>query len=121
MLELVGIIAGIVAAASILLFGSRGLVDLVRGISERRKHGDDQSPALEEPVVAVAIQTTAADFPEEPPSLLADIPAVPSGDVFVGRQREMGELKAALEDSLSGRARVVALVGEPGIGKTRTA
>ena len=38
-----------------------------------------------------------------------------------GRQREMGELKACLEDALSGRGRLVTLVGEPGIGKTRTA
>jgi len=44
-----------------------------------------------------------------------------AGGVFVGRQREMGELKAALEDALSGRGRTVMLVGEPGIGKTRTA
>ena len=43
-----------------------------------------------------------------------------SNGVFVGRQREMDELKAALEDSLSGRGRMVTLVGEPGIGKTRT-
>jgi DNA-binding CsgD family transcriptional regulator/tetratricopeptide (TPR) repeat protein len=32
----------------------------------------------------------------------------------------MGSLKAALEDTLSGRGRLVMLVGEPGIGKTRT-
>ena len=44
-----------------------------------------------------------------------------AGGVFVGRQREMGELKAALEDALSGRGRLVTVVGEPGIGKTRTA
>jgi tetratricopeptide (TPR) repeat protein len=44
-----------------------------------------------------------------------------AGGVFVGRQREMGELKAALEDALSGRGRLLTLVGEPGIGKTRTA
>jgi len=44
-----------------------------------------------------------------------------AGGVFVGRQREMGELKAALEDALSGHGRLVTLVGEPGIGKTRTA
>jgi tetratricopeptide (TPR) repeat protein len=44
-----------------------------------------------------------------------------AGGVFVGRQREMGELKAALEDVLSGRGKMVTLVGEPGIGKTRTA
>jgi tetratricopeptide (TPR) repeat protein len=40
---------------------------------------------------------------------------------FVGRQREMGELKAALEEALSGQGRLVMLAGEPGIGKTRTA
>jgi DNA-binding CsgD family transcriptional regulator len=45
-----------------------------------------------------------------------------SGDgIFVGRQREMGQLKTALEDALSGQGRLVMLVGEPGIGKTRTA
>ena len=33
----------------------------------------------------------------------------------------MDDLKAALEDSLSGRGRMLTLVGEPGIGKTRTA
>ncbi len=44
-----------------------------------------------------------------------------SGGVFVGRQKEMGELKAALEEALSGHGRLVMLVGEPGIGKTRTA
>jgi len=41
--------------------------------------------------------------------------------VFVGRLREMDDLQAALEDALSGRGRLVALSGEPGIGKTRTA
>ena len=40
---------------------------------------------------------------------------------FVGRQREMDKLNAALEDVLSGSGRLVMLVGEPGIGKTRTA
>ena len=44
-----------------------------------------------------------------------------AGGVFVGRKREMGELKAYLEDALSGRGMLVTLVGEPGIGKTRTA
>ena len=44
-----------------------------------------------------------------------------AGGVFVGRQREMGDLKACLEDALSGRGRLVTLMGEPGIGKTRTA
>ena len=41
--------------------------------------------------------------------------------VFVGRQAEMGVLQAALEDALAGRGRLVMLVGESGIGKTRMA
>ena len=45
----------------------------------------------------------------------------PAIGLFVGREREMGELRAALEDSLAGHRRLVMLVGEPGIGKTRTA
>ena len=44
-----------------------------------------------------------------------------TGRIFVGRQREMGELRAALEESIAGRGRLAVLVGEPGIGKTRTA
>ncbi|MAG13473.1 MAG: hypothetical protein CMN78_02635 [Spirochaetales bacterium] len=44
-----------------------------------------------------------------------------AGGVFVGRKREIGRMKAALEESLSGHGRMVMLVGEPGIGKTRTA
>ena len=40
---------------------------------------------------------------------------------FVGRVTEMAELTVSLEDALSGRGRLVMLVGEPGIGKTRTA
>jgi class 3 adenylate cyclase len=41
--------------------------------------------------------------------------------VFVGREREMDEVRAGFEETLSGRGRLLLLVGEPGIGKTRTA
>ncbi len=44
-----------------------------------------------------------------------------AGGVFVGRHKEMDQLKAAFEEVLSGHGRMVTLVGEPGIGKTRTA
>jgi len=44
-----------------------------------------------------------------------------SGGVFVGRHREMDTLKATFEETLGGHGKMVALVGEPGIGKTRTA
>jgi DNA-binding CsgD family transcriptional regulator len=42
-------------------------------------------------------------------------------DSFVGRQRELEALHAAMVYALSGRGRIVMLAGEPGIGKTRTA
>ena len=45
MFELVGIIAGIIAAASVVLFGSRGLMDLIRGASRRRNSQPTQSLA----------------------------------------------------------------------------
>jgi class 3 adenylate cyclase/tetratricopeptide (TPR) repeat protein len=40
---------------------------------------------------------------------------------FVGRNREQAALQAALERALEGDGQVVALVGEPGVGKTRLA
>ena len=46
---------------------------------------------------------------------------VMSSGAFVGRRQELADLKAALEESLAGRGRLVMLAGEPGIGKTRTA
>ena len=43
------------------------------------------------------------------------------GGVFVGRHEEMDRLRAAVDDAFSGRGGMVMLIGEPGIGKTRTA
>jgi len=48
-------------------------------------------------------------------------PSQLTSSTFVGRDREMGELYKALEETLAGQGRLVMLVGEPGIGKTRTA
>jgi class 3 adenylate cyclase len=41
--------------------------------------------------------------------------------VFVGRENEIDRLRTALEEAFEGRGRLMMLVGEPGIGKTRTA
>ena len=41
--------------------------------------------------------------------------------IFVGRQPEMVRLTDSLNNALSTQGRLVMLVGEPGIGKTRTA
>ncbi len=60
-----------------------------------------------------------------PPQVAAPSPANPldrlAAGVFVGREREVEELRRGLDDALSGRGRLLLLVGEPGIGKTRTA
>ena len=45
----------------------------------------------------------------------------PFRGTFVGLQREMSELRVALEDAISGQGRLVMLAGDLGIGKTRTA
>jgi DNA-binding SARP family transcriptional activator len=48
------------------------------------------------------------------------VPARAAG-VFVGREVELGELKACLEETLAGRGGLVLIAGEPGIGKSRLA
>jgi len=88
---------------------------LAKNPSERPESATDVLSAL----AAIDLATSV----EQPAAGVDDGHALDSlaGGVFVGRQREMGELKACLEDALSGRGRLVTLVGEPGIGKTRTA
>ena len=44
-----------------------------------------------------------------------------TSQIFVGRQRELAALTAAIDDALEDRGQIVMLAGEPGIGKTRTA
>lgn len=44
-----------------------------------------------------------------------------SRGAFVGREAELQELLAGLEDAVAGRGRLFLLVGEPGIGKSRLA
>jgi class 3 adenylate cyclase len=57
---------------------------------------------------------------EQPAAPIAELQGVDWGR-FVGRREEMDQLKAALENALSGRGSLVMIVGEPGIGKTRLA
>jgi predicted ATPase len=45
-------------------------------------------------------------------------PAPGSARTFVGRDREVAELLAGLEDAIEGRGRLFLITGEPGIGKT---
>jgi len=71
---------------------------------------------------AEVIKVLGTIDPDAPRSVdPADIGTETSGGVFVGRQAEMDRLRAIFEETLSGRGSLVALVGEPGIGKTRIA
>ena len=40
---------------------------------------------------------------------------------FIGRERELAELRAGLDDAIAGRGRLFLISGEPGVGKTRLA
>ena len=124
-MELAGVIVGIAAGVFIIVFGSRGLIDFARAAAERRRNarqrvagGDAPSdePGVRHLSIAGMAATHVADLPVESP-LSPD--ALASG-TFVGREEEMQELTEVLERAIGGRGRLVMLVGEPGIGKTRT-
>ena len=53
---------------------------------------------------------------EAPRSLLGQVP-----QTFIGRDAELAELSAGVEDALRGRGRLYLITGEPGIGKTALA
>lgn len=86
---------------------------LAKDPSERPESAGDVLTAIE----GIDLATSAEERTEEEVRSLDSL----AGGVFVGRQREMGQLKAALEEALGGKGRMVTLVGEAGIGKTRTA
>ncbi len=74
---------------------------------------------VREALAAISAQV-AAPTPAPPAAALNPLDRL-AGGVFVGRARELGELRASLEEALAGRGALALLVGEPGIGKTRTA
>jgi len=83
------------------------------------KSPEDRPQSAEALLVALDALASA------PPPVAAPPRANPldrlAAGVFVGREREVEELRRGLDDALSGRGQLLLLVGEPGIGKTRTA
>jgi hypothetical protein len=73
--------------------------------------GVEPGRALRELQQAVLAQDPSLD--------LTPASAQSGGGVFVGRERELAELLACLDDTLAGRARLALVAGEPGIGKSR--
>jgi predicted ATPase/class 3 adenylate cyclase len=57
------------------------------------------------------------DRPTPAPTVVATAPS--ASRPFVGRTRELHELRAAFDEADSGRGSLVLVTGEPGIGKTR--
>jgi DNA-binding SARP family transcriptional activator/tetratricopeptide (TPR) repeat protein len=78
------------------------------GIEPRRELRELQQAILnQDPVLDLVAEHTAA--------------AESARGAFVGRERELDELVAGLDDAFAGRGRLFLLVGEPGIGKSRLA
>jgi DNA-binding SARP family transcriptional activator len=106
------------AQQMLALYRSGRDVDALKAFQDARgaldELGVEPSRELRELQQAVLNQDSSLDL---------GVPSSPSRLVLhqglVGRQRELAELAASLDDALAGRGRVHLLVGEPGIGKSR--
>lgn len=92
----------------------------------RRAVGDSRAkPKVIETVHGHGYRFVAAlespGAPERPVGRSADADSTHEESDFVGRESVLARIDEALEAAISGRGRIVVLVGEPGIGKTRTA
>jgi hypothetical protein len=91
------------------------VLELLEKDPERRPA---DAAAVGERLAQATAPSTERVEPSEPPSA-NPLDRLASG-VFVGREAELEALRAGLDAALSGRGQVLLLVGEPGIGKTRT-
>jgi tetratricopeptide (TPR) repeat protein len=74
----------------------------------------DQDPRLQQRLPRPAL-------PGPPPASVVPVAQPPAGGTLVGRHRELAHLRAVADQVAAGRAAVVVLEGEAGIGKTRLA
>jgi class 3 adenylate cyclase/DNA polymerase III delta prime subunit len=86
---------------------------LAKDPAQRAADAAEARAAIEAIQNASSVSAAPADVAANPLDRLA------SG-VFVGREHEVTELREGVDAMLSGQGRILLLVGEPGIGKTRT-
>ena len=91
----------------------RVVLELLAKSPEERPQG---AAAARRALEAAATASDEADGEEASENPLESL----AGGVFVGRERELDQMRAALEDALGGEGRLLLVSGDPGIGKTRT-
>jgi DNA-binding SARP family transcriptional activator len=82
--------------------------------------GIEPGERLRELERAILAQDPALAITADGPAGAEPAAGTPRG-AFVGRERELAELVAGLDDAFAGSGRLFLLVGEPGIGKSRLA
>ncbi|MGI8460501.1 MAG: protein kinase domain-containing protein, partial [Solirubrobacterales bacterium] len=87
---------------------------LAKAPAERPANAAEVRRTLEAVDLTVEVDGAAEEAESNPLDRLA-------GGVFVGRERELAEMRGAVDEGRSGTGGLLLLVGEPGIGKTRTA
>jgi DNA-binding SARP family transcriptional activator len=110
------------------LYGSGRQAEALAAYRDARTYfveelGLEPSRSLHDLEAAILRQDSTLDRPTDPSTSAADEvtrEGSPLG-VFVGRAHETARLRAALDEALAGRGRLVFLTGEQGIGKTRMA
>ncbi len=96
---------------AVLRLLAKGPDERPQSAAEAREELGAALAACDDPAERAAEE--AAAEPENPLDRLA-------AGVFVGREHEVDELREVLDGSMAGRGSLIMLVGEPGIGKTRT-
>jgi hypothetical protein len=95
---------------------------ILRLLAKDPAHRPDNAAAVRQDLAAISIVTSAPLGSDQPQAHEATSPLDRlAGGIFVGREHELGQLRSCFDAALSGRAGIVVLAGEPGIGKTALA